>query len=61
MGTEWRFYISPLAPDIAVEILLPGDRPALLEEKISIYIANGSLAVVVVDPIAKAVRVWRSS
>ncbi|HTA39344.1 MAG TPA: Uma2 family endonuclease [Candidatus Acidoferrales bacterium] len=46
-----------IAPDIAVEILSPGDRPSLLEEKIAIYIANGCRAVVVVDPIAKTVRV----
>jgi len=49
-----------IAPDIAVEILSPGDRLAPLEEKIAIYTANGSMAVIVVDPAAKTVRVCGS-
>jgi Uma2 family endonuclease len=49
-----------IAPDIAVAILSPGDRPSLLEEKIAIYTANGCRAVVVVDPTAKEVRVCGS-
>lgn len=39
-----------IAPDIAVEILSPGDRKRLLNEKIELYLANGARLVVVVDP-----------
>ncbi|MGA8575668.1 MAG: Uma2 family endonuclease [Candidatus Cybelea sp.] len=39
-----------IAPDIAVEILSPDDRRTLLDEKIAIYLANGSLLAIVVDP-----------
>lgn len=39
-----------IAPDIAVEILSPGDRKRLLNEKIELYLANGAQLVVVVDP-----------
>jgi Uma2 family endonuclease len=46
-----------IAPDIAVEILSPGDRLALLEEKVALYLANGALAVVIVDPLERVVDV----
>jgi len=39
-----------IAPDVAVEILSPDDRRTLLDEKIALYLANGSRLVVVVDP-----------
>src|SRR5579871_5643617 len=39
-----------IAPDIVVEILSPGDRRPLLDEKISIYLANGSRLAIIADP-----------
>ena len=40
----------PLAPDVAIEILSPGDNPAHVVHKIGVYLAAGSLLVIVVDP-----------
>ncbi|HEY0797863.1 MAG TPA: Uma2 family endonuclease [Candidatus Baltobacteraceae bacterium] len=39
-----------VAPDIAVEIWSPGDRAAVLSEKVRLYLANGSRVVIVVYP-----------
>jgi Uma2 family endonuclease len=39
-----------LAPDIAVEILSPGDKRATLEEKVELYHAHGSRAIAIVNP-----------
>lgn len=39
-----------LAPDIAVEILSPSDRCHDADEKVSLYLKNGSLLVLEVDP-----------
>ncbi len=44
-----------IAPDIAIEILSPGDRLALLEEKIALYLAHGSKLVAVVDPVRRSI------
>jgi Uma2 family endonuclease len=46
-----------IAPDIAVEILSPGDRVAVLEEKVTLYLGSGAFAVVIVDPIERTVDV----
>jgi Uma2 family endonuclease len=46
----------PFAPDIAVEILSPGDRKSILETKIALYLGNGGLLVVIVDPKKRTVR-----
>ncbi len=42
--------LPPLAPDVAVEILSPGDRRADIDDKIGVYLRSGSLLVIVVDP-----------
>jgi Uma2 family endonuclease len=47
---------TPLAPDIAVEVLSPDDRLPLLETKIALYLGNGGSLVVVVDPKRQTVR-----
>jgi Uma2 family endonuclease len=49
-----------IAPDVAVEILSPDDRRALLDEKIGIYLANGCRLVVVVDPLTRSVEMHES-
>ena len=40
----------PFSPDVAVEIRSPDDRARNLEHKIAVYLATGSLLVIVVDP-----------
>jgi len=42
--------LPPFAPDVAIEILSPGDRSRYVEHKIGVYLAGGSSLVVVVDP-----------
>lgn len=66
VGTEWRCYLfgdgdeptslgrrreqPTIAPDIAVDFFSPSDARKRLREKIALYFAFGSRAVVVVDP-----------
>ncbi len=52
---------AAIAPDIAVEILSPGDNRKFLRSKIDIYLRNGSLAVIVVDPIGRRIIVHEAS
>ncbi len=40
----------PLAPDVVVEILSPGDRRDDIDDKIAVYLRSGSSLVMVVDP-----------
>jgi Uma2 family endonuclease len=49
----------PFAPDLAVEVLSPNDRPDDVEEKVQEWLAAGSLAVWSVDPRKKTVTVHR--
>lgn len=48
--------LPPIAPDVAIEILSPGDKPAYLAHKIEVYLAAGSALVMVVDPRTRSVR-----
>jgi Uma2 family endonuclease len=50
-----------IAPDIAVEILSPGDRMNTLAAKIDLYLANGAQLVIVVDPIEHAVTLHEAT
>jgi Uma2 family endonuclease len=47
-----------IAPDIAVEILSPDDRPRDVQEKIALYLAYGTLQVVVVDPQTETLTIY---
>jgi Uma2 family endonuclease len=47
--------VPPFAPDIAVEILSPGDRSRYVEHKIGVYLAGGASLVIVVDPSQRSV------
>ena len=47
----------PGAPDLAVEVLSPEDRPGPVRRKVAEWLAAGSLAVWVVDPRARTVTV----
>jgi|SRR5579862_6490029 len=49
-----------IAPDVAVEIRSPDDRPALLRTKIARYLAKGAAIVIVVDPQKRTVAAHTS-
>jgi Uma2 family endonuclease len=48
--------VPPLAPDVAVEILSPGDLRVDLDDKVRTYLRAGSALVIVVDPIRRVVE-----
>jgi Uma2 family endonuclease len=50
----------PGAPDLAIEVLSPGNTPASLHGKVADYLAAGTRCVWVVDPEAKTVAVYRT-
>lgn len=50
----------PGPPDVAVEVISPSDRYTDVEEKVADYLEAGALAVVVVNPRNRTVRVHRS-
>ena len=50
----------PGAPDLAVEVLSPGDRTGEVNEKIDAWLSAGCAAVWVVDPKRKTVTIYRS-
>ena len=47
------------APDLAVEVLSPGDRPSEVREKADEYLTHGVIVVLLVDPDDRAVTVHR--
>jgi Uma2 family endonuclease len=50
-----------IAPDIAVEILSPGDRMTTLAAKVDLYLEGGARLVIVADPIARTVTFHEAS
>ena len=50
----------PGAPDLAVEVVSPGDTYAEVEEKALDWLAGGSKAVLVINPHKRTVAVYRS-
>ena len=50
----------PGAPDVAVEVISPSDRYTEVEEKVADWLDAGTLAVIVVDPRRRTVKVHRS-
>ena len=47
------------APDLAVEVVSPSDRPAEIEEKVATWLAHGTRLVIVVYPLSRTARVHR--
>jgi Uma2 family endonuclease len=47
----------PGAPDLAVEVVSPNDRPADIDEKVRTWLAYGTLMVIVVYPDERRVRI----
>ena len=50
----------PGAPDLAIEIISPNDRYSEVEEKVEDWLGAGTLAVIVVDPRRRSVKINRS-
>lgn len=50
----------PGAPDLAVEVLSPGDRTGEVDEKIDAWLGAGCATVWVVNPKLKTITVYRS-
>jgi Uma2 family endonuclease len=50
----------PDAPDLAVEVISPGDSYTEVEEKVEEYLQAGARAVWVVDPRRRTITVYRS-
>ncbi len=49
----------PFAPDLAVEVNSPGDRPQAVREKVAQWLDAGALTVWVLDPRSRTVAVYR--
>ena len=49
-----------LAPDLAVEVLSPGDRPGEVLAKVADWLSAGTRLVWVVDPARRIARVYRA-
>ena len=58
MGDVPGFF--PGAPDLAIEVISPSDRYTEVEEKVADWLTAGTLAVIVVDPRRRTVKVHRS-
>lgn len=51
----------PIGPDLAIEVLSPGDREDETRERVGDFFAHGTRALWVVDPRARCVVVWRAA
>lgn len=49
--------LPPFAPNVAIEILSPGDRTIDVDSKIDVYLRGGGTLVLVVDPKRRTIRV----
>ncbi len=48
--------VPPFAPDVAIEVLSPGDRPKDVASKVDVYLRGGGRLVLVVDPKRRTIR-----
>jgi Uma2 family endonuclease len=51
---------AEMAPDLAIEVLSPDDRPAEVLEKVADWLKAGARLVWVVDPARRSARVYRA-
>ena len=50
---------APLvAPNVAVEIVSPDDKPARLRDKVELYLRTGTQAAIVVDPQSRTLTIY---
>jgi Uma2 family endonuclease len=54
--TDDELEVPPFAPDVAIEILSPGDRPKDVASKVDVYLRGGGTLVLVVDPKHRTIR-----
>jgi Uma2 family endonuclease len=52
------YYQGP--PDLAIEVLSPGDRKAYVERKLAVYLETGARSVWLVNPQHRTVEVVKS-
>ena len=50
----------PGAPDLAVEVLAPSDRPGAVQAKVGEYLAAGTRIVWIVDPASERVNMFHT-
>ena len=53
-----KFFDGP--PDLAIEVVSPGDSYTEVEEKAADWLCGGTRAVIVVDPARRSVRIHRA-
>jgi Uma2 family endonuclease len=60
---DGRLPVGPTegAPDLAVEVISPGDRAGEVQEKIAQWLAGGASVVWAVYPASRGVVVWRGT
>jgi Uma2 family endonuclease len=51
--------VAAFAPDLAVEVLSPGDRPGGTLAKVADWLSGGTQLVWVIDPMRRAARVYQ--
>ena len=51
----------PVAPDLAIEVLSPSERPGTRREKVQDYFAAGARLVWEIDPPQRTITVYRSA
>ena len=56
--TDEHYYDGP--PDLAIEVVSPGDRKAYVERKLTLYIESGTRSVWIVNPRRRTVEVVSS-
>ncbi len=49
-----------VAPDIAMEILSPSDRPGRTQRKVDTYLEFGATLVLVLHPVKRSIRLYRA-
>ncbi len=54
-----KYYEGP--PDLAIEVISPGDSYTEVEEKTADWLRGGTQAVIVVDPARQSVRIHRAA
>ncbi len=57
LGTTAKYW--PGAPDLAVEVISPDDRPGKVKDKALAWLAAGTIAVLVLDPPKRTATVYR--
>jgi Uma2 family endonuclease len=51
--------LPPVRPDLAVEVVSPGNRPGEMQRKVSEYLEAGVLLVLVIDPARRKAALYR--